>query len=81
MHSGYQGSLITMSQICGMNTTLHQLYFCSLWCNRIKPLASYFKVYSFSENAKGCWVLTAYVIWTYANTLKMPIHLLVCFTN
>lgn len=43
MFSGYEGSLIRMSQICGMSTAAHQLDFCRLWCSHVKPLASYVK--------------------------------------
>lgn len=53
MFSGCEGSLIRMSQICGMSTAAHQLYFCSLWCSHVKPLASYFKVY-----ANVTWILS-----------------------
>lgn len=44
MLSGYKGNLISMSHICGVNTAVHQLYFSSLWCSHVKPLASHFKV-------------------------------------
>lgn len=65
MFSGYEGSLIRMSQICGMNTAAHQLYFSSLWCSHVKPLASYFNIY-----AKGTWGLSE------LHGLKLPINLI-----
>lgn len=59
MFSGREGSLIRMSQICGMSTAAPQLYFRSLWCSHVKPLASYLKVNTRDLGSE-------YTAWIYA---------------
>lgn len=84
MFSGYEGSLIRMSQICGMSAAVHQLYFCSLWCSHVKPLASRFKVNTKRKldlralRGLRWWVFLMLLILV---TIKMPKHVLVCVSN